>query len=54
MSRRVGFIFPVIAGVVLTAALGAQAGCHVRIVRLSYVDGQVQLEQGDQGLNRAI
>lgn len=54
MSGRVGFMFSLIAAVVLTAAVGAQAGSHVRIVRLSYVDGQVQLEQGDQGLNRAI
>ncbi len=54
MSGRVGFMFQAIAAVILTAAVGAQAGSHVRIVRLSYVDGQVQLEQGDQGLNRAI
>ncbi len=54
MSGRVGFMFQAVAAVILAAAVGAQAGSHVRIVRLSYVDGQVQLEQGDQGLNRAI
>ena len=54
MSGRVGFKFTAIAAFSLAIALTAQAGSHVRIVRLSYVDGQVQLEQGDQGLNRAI
>ena len=54
MSGRVGFMFQAIAAVILTAAVGAQAESHVRIVRLSYVDGQVQMEHGDQGLDRAI
>ena len=33
---------------------GRSAESHVRIVRLSYLDGQVQMAHADQGLDRAI
>ncbi len=40
---------------VLLASVAAQATSHVRIVRLSYVDGKVQMERASgQGLERAI
>jgi len=40
---------------VLLASVAAQASSHVRIVRLSYVDGKVQMERlSGQGLERAI
>ncbi|HZD30979.1 MAG TPA: DUF6600 domain-containing protein, partial [Candidatus Angelobacter sp.] len=43
-----------IAGLSLVA-LGAQATSHVRIVRLSYVDGAAQMDRANgQGLERAI
>ena len=54
MSGRVGFALSSIAAIVLIAALGAQAESHVRIVRLSFVDGQVQIAHADQGLDRAV
>ncbi len=55
MSGRVGIMFATVTAFLLTAAsVFAQAGSHVRIVRLSYIDGQVQMEHGDQGLNRAV
>ncbi len=41
--------------VMLLAAVSAQATSHVRIVRLSYEDGSVQMDRtGGQGLERAI
>lgn len=54
MSGRMGFASSVISAIALVAAVGAQAASHVRIVRLSYIDGQVQMEHADQGLDRAI
>jgi FecR protein len=55
MTRHVGFALSTITAFLLTAGLvSAQAESHVRIVRLSYVDGQVQMEHADQGLDRAI
>jgi FecR protein len=54
MSARVGFAFPAMAACLLALAVGAQAESHIRIVRLSYIDGQVQMEHADQGLDRAI
>ena len=39
----------------LLASMAAQATSHVRIVRLSYVDGNVQMERASgQGMERAI
>lgn len=52
MSRR-GFALPVIT-LFLLIAVGMQAESHVRIVRLSYLDGPVQMAHGDQGMDRAI
>jgi len=55
MTGRVGFAFSAITAVLLAgASVVARAESHVRIVRLSYVDGQVQMEHADQGLDRAI
>jgi hypothetical protein len=55
MTGRVGFALSACAAIFLIAAsLGAQAESHARIVRLSYVDGQVQMAHADQGLDRAI
>src|SRR5271165_5983298 len=55
MSRRVGLALSALTALLLLAvAVGAQAESHVRIVRLSYIDGQVQVEHADQGLDRAI
>src|SRR5271157_2534658 len=55
MTGRVGFALSAITAFLLIAAsVGAQAESHVRIVRLSYIDGQVQMEHADQGLDRAI
>src|SRR5271169_316764 len=55
MTGRVGVTLSAITVFVLIAAsVGAQAESHVRIVRLSYIDGQVQMEHADQGLDRAI
>jgi len=55
MTGRVGFALSAITAFLLAgASVVAQAESHVRIVRLSYVDGQVQMEHADQGLDRAI
>jgi len=45
----------VVLAVTLLAVVSAQATSHVRIVRMSYTSGQVQMERGPgQGLERAI
>jgi FecR protein len=45
----------VVAAVMLVAVVSAQATSHVRIVRLSYEDGNVQMSRATgQGLERAI
>ena len=55
MTGRLGFALSAITAFLLAgASVVAQAESHVRIVRLSYVDGQVQMEHADQGLDRAI
>ena len=55
MTGRVGFALSATAAIVLIAAsVGAQAESHVRIVRLSYIDGHVQMAHADQALDRAI
>jgi uncharacterized membrane protein YgcG len=54
MLGRVGLELSAITAILLMAAVGAQAESHVRIVRLSYIDGQVQMAHADQGLDRAI
>ena len=55
MARRVGFALSTAIALALVAAIAAQAESHVRIVRLSYIDGQVQMDRATgQGLERAI
>jgi hypothetical protein len=55
MTGRVGFALSACAAIILIAAsVGAQAESHARIVRLSYLDGQVQMAHADQRLDRAI
>ena len=56
MSRQTKFALFVLAAAIVAAAwIGAEAESHVRIIRLSYVDGQVQMDRATgQGLERAI
>jgi hypothetical protein len=56
MARRKGNALSIVAALALVVAwVGAQAESHVRIIRLSYVDGQVQMDRATgQGLERAI
>jgi FecR protein len=56
MTRRAGLAVSTAIGFVLAAAsIGAFAESHVRIVRLSSVEGQVQMDRATgQGLERAI
>ncbi len=52
---RTGFALPVLAALLLAgSSVSVRAESHVRIVRLSYIDGQVQMARGDHGLDRAI
>src|ERR1035441_260675 len=54
MANRRKFGLAVMAAM-LMAVVSAQATSHVRIVRLSYQDGKVQMSRGPgQGLERAI
>jgi FecR protein len=55
MPRQVKSSLALITAVVLAAVAGAFAESHVRIVRLSYLNGQVQTDRATgQGLERAI
>ena len=55
MTRRLGFALSAAVALVLVAAPAALAESHVRIVRLSYVDGQVKVDRAaGQGLERAV
>lgn len=56
MARRTGNALSIIAAMALMIAwVGAQAESHVRIIRLSYVDGQVHMDRATgQGLEKAI
>jgi hypothetical protein len=55
MTTRVGFALSLgIAAALLLTAVGVQAQSHIRIVRLSYIDGQVGMDRAGQGLERAI
>ena len=56
MTARARFaLSAAIAFVLATASIGAFAESHVRIVRLSSVEGQVQMDRATgQGLERAI
>jgi hypothetical protein len=55
MAKRMGFALSLAIGMVLVlAAVGVQADSHIRIVRLSYIDGQVGMDRAGQGLEKAI
>ncbi len=56
MARRTGNALSVILAVAFAVvSVGAQAESHVRIIRLSYIDGSVQMDRATgQGLERAI
>ena len=55
MTRQRKSALALITAFVLAAASGAFAESHVRIVRLSYLNGQVQTDRATgQGLERAI
>lgn len=56
MTRRAGFaLSAAIAFILAGASIGALAESHVRIVRLSSVEGQVEMDRATgQGLERAI
>ena len=55
MAKRMKYALSVLAiGTIAVAWLGAQAESHVRIIRLSYVDGSVQMDRPGQGMERAI
>lgn len=55
MARCVGFALSLALGMFLVfAAAGMQAESHIRIVRLSYIDGQVGIDRAGEGVERAI
>ncbi len=56
MARRTGnALSAVLAMALVLAAIGAQAESHVRIIRLSYIDGSVEMDRATgQGLEKAI
>ncbi len=56
MTRRIGFaVSTALAFLVVAASIGAFAESHVRIVRLSSAEGQVQMDRATgQGVERAI
>jgi len=56
MARRMGYALSALTAAVLAVAwVGAQAESHVRIIRLSYIDGSVQMDRATgQGLEKAI
>lgn len=55
MNRHTGYArFVVAAILVAVCSIAASADSHVRIVRLSSVEGQVQVDRAGQGLERAI
>jgi Family of unknown function (DUF6600)/FecR protein len=53
MAKRMGFALSVAVACALAAA-AAFAESHVRIVRLSYVDGTVMMDRAGQGLEKGI
>jgi hypothetical protein len=55
MSRQIKVVSALITAFVLASAAGAFAESHVRIVRLSYLNGPVQVDRAvGQGLERGI
>lgn len=56
MARRTGnALSAILAMAFVLAAIGAQAESHVRIIRLSYIDGSVEMDRATgQGMEKAI
>jgi len=56
MARRTGnALSALLAMAFVMAAIGAQAESHVRIIRLSYIDGSVEMDRANsQGMEKAI
>jgi hypothetical protein len=54
MKRQVGFALAMLSLLIVTGSVAAVADSHVRIVRLSSVEGQVQIDRAGQGMERAI
>ena len=56
MARRTGNALSAILAIVFVlASIGAQAESHVRIIRLSYIDGNVEMDRATgQGMEKAI
>jgi len=55
MARRMGYALSALIALMSVAWLGAQAESHVRIIRLSYIDGSVQMDRATGlGLEKAI
>jgi hypothetical protein len=56
MTTRKGFALSALTAALLAVSwVGAQAESHVRIIRLSYIDGSVQMDRATgQGLEKAI
>ncbi len=55
MATRMRIALSLATGMfLLFVAAGVQAESHIRIVRLSYIDGKVGMERAGQGLERAI
>lgn len=56
MARRTGnALSAFLAMALVLVAIGAQAESHVRIIRLSYIDGSVQMDRATgQGMEKAI
>lgn len=55
MTRRVGVALSLFTSLLIAASSGGFAESHARIVRVSYLDGHVQIDRaGVQGLEKAI
>jgi hypothetical protein len=54
MKKQVGFALAIFSLLIVIGSVAAVADSHVRIVRLSSVEGHVQMDRAGQGLERAI
>ncbi len=54
MKRQVGFALAILSCLIVSGSVALFADSHVRIVRLSSVEGQVEMDRAGQGLERAI
>jgi len=54
MKRQVGFALAILSLLIVTGSTALFADSHARIVRLSSVEGHVQIDRAGQGLERAI